>query len=72
MGGRVNFPLVVSAKGGAPVLPSPLVGEGAFAKRGRVRGLISVSPPTLTRLKFASLIFATLSHKGRGEKSGAR
>jgi len=49
--------------------PSPLVGEGftdANHKLCWVRGLARCIP--LSRLKLASLVLATLSHKGRGEE----
>src|ERR1700738_3746036 len=72
---------------GAALLPSPLVGEGAFAKRRRVRGLsprMQTPRPSRTahsRCKAsASLLknggqrppMATFSHKGRREESRAR
>jgi hypothetical protein len=55
----------------APLLPSPLVGEGAFAERRRVRGQPLVLPLPLTRRERALRFRATLSHKGRGEESGS-
>lgn len=52
------------------LFPSPLVGEGAERRSreaGEGDGLTAKSCP-LTRLIFASLNFATLSHKGREGK----
>jgi len=52
---RVSFPLPLWER----VVSSVSEGEGYFSDR--------LGP--LTRLEFAALILATLSHKGRGEKS---
>jgi hypothetical protein len=52
--------------------PSPLVGEGARAKRRAEEGLPHrESQRPLSRLEFASLIRATLSREGRGERGVA-
>ena len=54
--------------------PSPLVGEGGFErseKPGEGDSCVIGTFP-LTRLEFAPLILATLSHKGRGEEPHSR
>ncbi len=59
------WPLEIE-QGAAAGNPSPLVGEGDFAKRSRVRG------PSLTfehSPSPGSQVLATLSHEGRGKKN---
>ena len=49
------------------LLPSPLVGEGGTDNVRPDEGSPSAEADPSTRREFATLIRATLSHKGRGE-----